>query len=208
MLIHSDRANYLTAAAWIEGELRRRIQGGKLRPGARLVLAPIAGEFDVSITPVREALGRLGQEGLVVHRPSSGYRVARPDVTSLVGLWNVREALECQAARLCARKARKFEIAELEELARRADKVMGKRTRDETDEIAFHTRVAAIAGYAELSDDLVRVVNLLGTFSQPRINSRVTHMRVVRAIASGDADRADKTMRAHVHCPTEDDLEP
>jgi len=207
MLIHSDRANYLTAAAWIEGELRRRIQGGKLRPGARLVLAPIADEFDVSITPVREALGRLGQEGLVVHRPSSGYRVARPDVTSLVGLWNVREALECQAARLCAKKARKFQVVELTELARRADAVMGKRTRDETDEIAFHTRVAAIAGYKELGDDLAGVLSLLGTFAQPRSDSKVTHARVVRAIAGGDVDRAGKTMRAHIQCPTEDDLE-
>ena len=207
MLIHSNRANYLTAARWIEAELRRRIQTGKLRPGARLVLAPIAGEFDVSITPVREALWRLQQEGLVAHRPSSGFRVARPDVTSLAGLWNVREALECQAARLCARRARKFHVAELTELARRADAVMGRKTRDETDEIAFHTRVAAIAGYKELADDLVRVLNLLGTFSQPRINSRVTHARVVRAIASGDPDRAGKTMRAHVQCPTEDDLE-
>lgn len=207
MLIHSDRANYLTVTEWIQVEVRRRIQAGELRPGARLVLAPIGDEFDVSITPVREALRQLEQEGLVAHRPSSGYRVARPNVRSLVGLWNVREALECQAARLCAGRARKHQLVELAELARRADAVMGKRSRDETDEIAFHMRVAAIAGYAELEDDLDRVLNLLGTFCQRRSNSRVTHARVVRAIGSGDADRAEETMRAHVQCPTEDDLE-
>lgn len=207
MLIRSDLADYPTAAAWIQAELRERIQAGTLRPGERLVLGAIADEFGVSITPVREALQRLTEEGLVARRPSSGYRVARPNVRAIVGLWNVREALECQAARLCAREAEKFEIAELQELARRADAVMGKETSDETEEIAFHTRVADIAGYQELRDDLLRVVNLLGTFSQSRTNSRVTHARVVRAIARGDADRAERTMRAHVHCPTEGDLE-
>ena len=197
-------AVHLTAGERVHAVLRERILSRQIVPGSRLVLTTIAKEFGVSITPVREALRRMEQERLVELRPSWGYRVAYPDAQSIEGLWQVREALECQAARACVERAESYHVAELEALARRADGTMGATGTSEGVEIAFHKRVAEMAGYAELAEALERVLLLLGTFSRSRFNSLVTHLDVVGAIASGDPDQAEDMMRQHVHLPTKE----
>lgn len=56
--------------------VKDRIESGRYVPGFRLVLAPIAGELDMSVVPVREAIRRLEAEGLVTFEPNVGAQVA------------------------------------------------------------------------------------------------------------------------------------
>jgi DNA-binding GntR family transcriptional regulator len=59
--------------------IRERILNGEYAPGDRVVVDALADEFKFSALPVREAIFRLGAEGLVVHRPNAGAHVAPAD---------------------------------------------------------------------------------------------------------------------------------
>lgn len=198
-----------TASEVICEALRDRILSGQLHPGERLVLEPIAKEFGVSPIPVRDALRQLEREHLVQGRPKYGYRVIQVDPEELLGLWNYREALECQTARLCAVKATAKELAELEALACEADVIAedpeSNLVLDER-EVRLHRRIAEIAGFEELLKGLNRVHHLIGLFRKPwqgDLPERL-HTVVVQAIASGDPDRAERAMREHMTLRDED----
>lgn len=94
--------------------LRDAIVNGDLPAGARLVQDQLADQFGVSRTPVRDALRKLAQEGLISF--SKGYRVQvrRLDLGEVLDLYEVREVLDGLAARLAARSATAEEIHELE----------------------------------------------------------------------------------------------
>lgn len=74
----------------IYGELRRRICLLELEPGDRLREEPLAEEFGVSRTPVRQALARLEHERLVQHMPGAGATVAIIDSKEIRDVWAVR----------------------------------------------------------------------------------------------------------------------
>jgi DNA-binding GntR family transcriptional regulator len=65
----------LTSKGWIYREIRRSIIMGRCNPGERLDLEELSTSFGTSITPVRDALQMLSQEGLVTIKPRSGYFV-------------------------------------------------------------------------------------------------------------------------------------
>ena len=75
-------------------ELRRSIIMGHRKPGERLSLAEITASYNTSITPVRDALHMLNQEGLVTIKPRSGYFVSNITLRELQELFEVREILE------------------------------------------------------------------------------------------------------------------
>ncbi|MGH7922486.1 MAG: GntR family transcriptional regulator [Candidatus Dormibacteraceae bacterium] len=78
----------------IYGELRTQIWSGALPPGEKLVIDRLAASFEVSITPVREALRRLQLEGLVTDLPYRGTYVAKATETELRELYAIRGVLE------------------------------------------------------------------------------------------------------------------
>ena len=78
-------------------ELRRSIIMGHRKPGERLSLAEITASYNTSITPVRDALHMLNQEGLVTIKPRSGYFVSNITLRELQELFEVREILELAA---------------------------------------------------------------------------------------------------------------
>jgi DNA-binding GntR family transcriptional regulator len=77
--------------------VKEAILGFQLIPGQRLVAADVAAALKVSRTPVREALSRLEQEGLVMRAGGWGYVVRRLTLTDVTELFKVREALELEA---------------------------------------------------------------------------------------------------------------
>lgn len=87
----------------ISAELRKRIKHGQLVGGQRLIEADWTRELGVSRGPVREALGRLASEGLVVMEPKRGAVVRRLYTKDIVDLYEARAAIEGQAAALAAR---------------------------------------------------------------------------------------------------------
>jgi DNA-binding GntR family transcriptional regulator len=92
--------------------LRDEICRGRLAPGARIVELSTAAELGVSRTPLREALGQLAREGLVVSSTHQGYRVAPLSEEEVRDLYPILGALEA----LCLRSVPDFEAEHIERL--------------------------------------------------------------------------------------------
>ncbi|GAA2421519.1 GntR family transcriptional regulator [Mycolicibacterium llatzerense] len=92
-------------------ELRRVILRGDAPPGTPVPLTEVAELFGVSHIPVREALKTLISEGLVTHRPNSGYAVSRMTKQELHEMYVVRAALEGAALAVAAERATDYERA-------------------------------------------------------------------------------------------------
>ena len=92
----------LAEIAWIE--TREQILTGRLAPGAPISLKEHADRLGLSVMPVREALQRLHQEGLVVHEPQRGAIVAPLSVDHMEDIYRVRIALEGLAIELACER--------------------------------------------------------------------------------------------------------
>jgi DNA-binding GntR family transcriptional regulator len=87
-------------AAEIAARLRVMIDEGELPPGARIDEKELSTTFDVSKTPLREALKVLTSEGRVTHRQYIGYRVAEIDLDDLAATFELLHGLEAMAGEL------------------------------------------------------------------------------------------------------------
>ena len=193
----------LTISEQVREQIRADIVSGRLRPGQRLLLSDLTERLGVSKIPVRDALRELEKDQLVEKRPSVGYQVAKYDGVRLIELYTVREALECQVARLCAKRFDGKALQELDALAEEADQSIRdsgahKAPYDQAREFRFHRRLAQMAECAELAVLLDRVYTLIGTFIWPRARRVGAHVAIVRGIATGDPDQAECAMRDHV----------
>jgi DNA-binding GntR family transcriptional regulator len=188
-----------TQSQRIAAHLREGITSGTYSPGASLSLRTIAAVMRTSIIPVRDALARLQQEGLVDGSPGRGWRVQEMGEDHLEDLAVLREALECQVARLCSERATDDELEELMLLARQADRA-GSQAQSEAAEQRFHLRLAAVARSRELQAAIERTQVLQLAFgpARPETERGRLHARIVAAIARRDGDRADREMRRHL----------
>lgn len=98
-------------------ELKRRILSGLIVPGEPLREQALCDELEVSRTPLREALNRLGNEDLVVFRPNHGYLAAPLTSDGFRQLKDLRIVVESKVAFLAALRARKHEIRAMREAA-------------------------------------------------------------------------------------------
>ena len=85
--------------------IREEILRGRLRPGAPLSRRRLARELGMSVVPVADALRRLEEAGLVESRSRAGTRVRVPSESDVKNLYELREALESQSARLFTQRA-------------------------------------------------------------------------------------------------------
>jgi DNA-binding GntR family transcriptional regulator len=194
-----------TVAGEVYRRLRQQLLLGAWPPGTRLREAELAGRFGVSRTPVREAVRRLLQEGLLEDRPTQGVRVREPDLAAALDAYSVREHLEGMAARQAAERA---DAAARASLAALLDRVEASAQRDEAAQVeadlAFHRRVAELAG----NEPLLRALETLAGHVTPlkvhtrdqnaAASTRAQHRAVAEAIEAGDGPAAERAMRAHV----------
>ncbi len=90
----------------------------RIAPGTKLNVNSIASALGISRTPVAEAIVNLCEQGFVVSKPNtSGYYVIDLSLSDMIDLYDVRAAIECEAAALCTERASAELIAELERLA-------------------------------------------------------------------------------------------
>lgn len=194
-----------TVAGEVHRRLRQQLLLGAWPPGTRLREAELAEAYGVSRTPVREAVRRLLQEGLLESRATQGVRVRQPDVHDALDAYAVRETLEGMAARLAAERASDAERTALLALL---DEVEASAQRDEAAQVeadlAFHRRVAELSANASL----IRALETLAGHVTPlkvhtrdqnaATATRRQHRAVAEAIARGDGPAADAAMREHV----------
>ena len=194
-----------TVADQVHRRLRQQLLLGTWSPGARLREAELATTFGVSRTPVREAVRRLLQEGLLETRPTQGVRVREPDLYEALDAYAVRETLEGMAARLAAERA---DGAQRRGLLTLLERVEASATRDQAAQVeadlAFHRRVAELSA----NPSLIRALETLAGHVTPlKVHTRDhnaadattrQHRAVADAIERGDGGAAEAAMRAHV----------
>jgi DNA-binding GntR family transcriptional regulator len=195
-------------------ELRRRIVNGDYPPGQRLTEDRLAADFGVSRNPVREALRIVEADGLVTMMPRRGAVVATPDASTIADLFAVRSSLETIAARMAAERATPRHVAALRGLL---DAAREATDRDELSRVAelnseLHMAVIAVSGNRWLtsiaSSMYLHVHWVFRLGAQDRApHSWQEHIRLVDAIAAGDADEAEAAARAHVDAAAEAALE-
>jgi DNA-binding GntR family transcriptional regulator len=179
-------------------ELRRSIIMGHRLPGERIDIRQIAQHYGTSITPVREALQMLNQEGLVTIRPHSGYLVTQLTLKQLRDLFDLREILELAAAERAARKITPEQLGVLEG-------VSGGYTGDDDESYArytaenrrFHTLIAQATGNHELAEMLGNLHDRLARFMVLRYAGEMmhhSHARIIKALRAHDMDAARQAM--------------
>ena len=99
-------------------DLKDMILSGKLKPGQKIVERDLGSQLQVSRTPIREALSRLVQEGLVESRPQRGHYVQAIDAKVVEDLYELREVLEAHAIHLAVRRASAEDMARLDDYER------------------------------------------------------------------------------------------
>jgi DNA-binding GntR family transcriptional regulator len=193
--------------------IREEILRGQLRPGTPLARRRLARELGMSLLPVTDALRRLEEDGLVESRARAGTRVRVPSERDIRELYELREALETQSARLFAERATPVQRLELGRLASQVDVLFNRlpANADDADfrfavhnhHVQFHMRIAEHAGSHLLKQMIERnhvlILNWLFDVAGRRTPLPPGfHARLAEALVSGDAARADAAMRKHV----------
>src|SRR5438094_6147478 len=112
------RLENLTLWERVHAHLRTEILANRLTAGSELQETALAAKLGVSRGPIREAIGRLAAEGLVIVRPRRGAVVRSLTKDEFIEAYEVREALEVMAARLATARLGQAGLARLEELTR------------------------------------------------------------------------------------------
>jgi DNA-binding GntR family transcriptional regulator len=146
----------------------------------------LAEQFGISRTPVREAMAQLEREGFVRSVPRRGLYVVRKSKREVIELITAWAALESMAARLITEHASDQEIASLRRMFATFDNGEIRAHLDEYSEIniEFHQTIVRLSRntvLVELAENLF------------------THMRMIRRKTIGEKDRADRSIRDHMH---------
>jgi DNA-binding GntR family transcriptional regulator len=200
-----ERAGNSSRAELVYRSLREALKSGALKPGQRIMEAEVADRLAVSRTPVREALRRLENEGMLRLEPRTGLVVASISRQAMLELYVMREVLEGTAARLCARHASDPEIIELDELVKREARLQGRYAELSHHNRLFHEAVHRGAHNRYLEKSLAAVndtMHLLGP-SQMLLPGRAQqaqaeHAELFEHIRKHDADAAEAAARGHV----------
>lgn len=191
----------------VHDALRAAIFDGALRPGEALSVPELSRQLQVSRSPVREAVLALVGDGLAVEQPRRGVAVAEIDQTRLLEIYEVRQALEPQAAALCAARAGKDTFRRLAALLERAGSAVAAEDLSAwsgcNDD--FHRMIAEGAGNRQLAGLIAMLqgqmrLGLRGLSfgaDHPRRALR-EQLAVTEAIGKHNSEDAFRLMREHI----------
>ena len=187
--------------------IRRRILDNVWAPGHQALEQALALELGMSRTPVREALIRLANEGLVEVVPRHGMRVLPVSAADMREIYDILTALEAMAAELVARrKPAAADIAPLEKASRDMERALKRDDLDawaEADE-RYHRMLIELCGNRRLAAvvynywDRAHRARMVTLRLRPKpVNSTREHLAVLEAIRRGDAVGARELHREH-----------
>lgn len=190
------RVPRLSTVDLIAIELRKAIFAGALSVGESLGEVEIASQLGVSRSPLREAAQRLVQEGILVAIPGRGMRVARIEGEQVADVYEMRLAIEAQAAR---RITRNPDATVLARISKAFDDLVVASEGDDARAIGdadleFHQVLVDAAGSERLTRGMSSLVmqTRIASFSAPegysvRRSVSATYRVLLDALAAGDA---------------------
>lgn len=193
----------------VADRLREAIHNGECSPGERLVERRLATQLGVSHIPVREALTKLEEEGLVVRLPRRGARVAELSPVDIAEISSMRVLLEgFVVRRVTTRWTPRCE----RDLVRLVDRMVAAGRRGDVAAVLeldhrFHERLWQQADHSILIEVATHMRERINSFLRATVHSlspdelvahAVTHRELIQVIAAGDPDAAVDAMRAHI----------
>ncbi len=197
----ADSVNRVYAA------IQRMAVNFEFRPEQRINEVELAAALNVSRTPVREALNRLVIEGLITLVPNKGFYCRPFDAEQIMGLFEVRAALERLGIELAVERASDVAIAELMDFWKGVRNDRGAMSADDLtrrDE-EFHIRIAGMGGNPELVRMLesinarIRFVRRIEIENPLRRTTTFDeHLAIAEALKARDRARAVACMSDHI----------
>jgi DNA-binding GntR family transcriptional regulator len=196
-----------TLAEELRLQIADEIVRGALPPGAALDEMELARRFEVSRTPVREAIRQLTASGLIEARAHRGAVVARPTEERLTGMFEAMAELEALCAGLAAERMTAVERRDLETAHSdmRALIQVGDPQRFHEVNEAFHNAIYAGAHNTYLAEITLATRVRVQPFRRAQFRnlgrlskSHMEHDRIVTAILRGERERARSEMQAHI----------
>lgn len=183
------------------------IMSGKLPPGTSLDETDLASRFQVSRTPVREALRQLSAQGLIIHRPHRGAVVVDVSPDDLRLMFEVLNELEVLCAGLCAERMTAEERRRLDAMHRDGEPIV--QSGQDADYATYNEQFHALIHQGTHNPFLVETVraakNRVAPFRQIQFRapgrlakSFAEHQALVDAIQRGDVLGARDQMRRHL----------
>lgn len=175
----------------------------ELRPGEFVDRKQIARNLDVSLIPVSDAVQRLTYEGFLTTRRRCGTFVCSPGAEEIRGQLLLREALECQAARLYSGQPIRREKTALRQLASAADQAADAAGSLWFEDFEFHRALVALTNTAALTECFQRVIKL-SMFHQTAVivpMQQATydrHVDLLDDLLKLSPDAAEARMRKHI----------
>lgn len=196
-----------TLAVELHAQLADEIVRGALPPGSSLDETELARRFEVSRTPVREAIRQLAASGLIEARPHRGAVVARPSEARLADMFEMMAELEALCARNAAERMtgpeRRF-LESVHEEFRGLTHVGDPQRFHEVNE-SFHGAIYSGAHNSYLAEMTVATRSRVQPYRRAQFRnlgrlakSHLEHDRVVQAIMRGDREQAASAMHAHI----------
>ena len=187
--------------------LRRRIVEGELAPGEKISEKRLCAAYEVSRTPLREALKVLAREGLVVLTPHRGAHVSMLTVADLEQTFPVIGALEALAGELDSKLATDAEIAEISML--NMEMATAHRNRDRPNYFRLNQRIHEALARAARNPTLDAMRETLnGRVSQARYYANIStprwdqamkeHDAILAALKARDGERLGRLLKAHL----------
>lgn len=195
MLGHVQRTHFHSA-------FRADLLAGRFSAAEPLSESALTAAYGISRTPVREALSRLEQEGLII-RSARGYRIRSGTPDDVIEIYDVRIALEKAAAEAASARRTELQLAQLTQLHRHAveadDPVLVRQFNSQWHEVLW-----AASHNSTLQETLTNLVARLRVYDRESVHRddladvAVEHEAVLAAIRARDPEAASAAVAAHL----------
>ncbi|MDR3321918.1 MAG: GntR family transcriptional regulator [Synergistaceae bacterium] len=183
--------------------IREAIVSGLIPAGSKLSEIDLSKQFDVSRTPVREAIRQLAETGLVSITARRGAYVLLPTSRDVWNLFEIRTSLELIAVEHLAKDPPIKTLRRMKESFEKVSNDWDAKKFMEMDE-EFHAELSKSARNNFLDFVLDKVSGIIGVcrhyaiYEIPKISSSMEHVAIIDAILGGDSGSAKEKMRIHL----------
>lgn len=188
-------------------QLREMLLDLRLSPGAVVNEQALADELEIGRMPVHEALARLASDGFLTVLPRRGTVVSAFTLKDVLDLFEAREAIECGAVHIAARRASNEDVATLTKLVATANRA---RTATASEnyldaDYQIHLFLVRILNNSMLQDQVERLLmhnlrfwRFYFSSRTVRVTAMLSHDELLAAVRDRDGDAAQSAMRQHI----------
>jgi phosphonate utilization transcriptional regulator len=194
-------------ASVVQQEIERLIVSGEIRPGGKLTEAMLATRLGVSRGPVREAFRMLEEAGLVRQEKNRGVFVRDVPIEEAMEIYELRAMMDAQVGRQLASTILPAQLREMRAMVDAMERAVKAGNADDYHllNLQFHDRLVELTGNRKLATIYRKLIKELSLFRRMNLAdeavlpvSATEHRRILKAIASGDAQAAAQAMHDHV----------